>query len=289
MKAYIIDIYGLAHRLFYSSNQARNSDGQEVGMLYAVAKTLLDLQERHSPEFIVAAFDSPGRTWRHNRYADYKANRQPKPDSLKEQLFALPELVSSLGVSVVASPGFEADDVIASLVDRFARPGLVLQIVSSDKDLMALVGNGVTQYDPLTNTHFDTNGVRAKLGVHPCQIHNWLALMGDASDNIPGVPKVGKKWAQRIVDVVPVDIDGKLHLDEVTLANAGLPEKITRSLLDSRDFYDLSWELAQLRRDVPLGFSLSQAAQGIDPERADSVLIHYGFKDLRSYVQAEAF
>src|SRR6185295_1670112 len=145
------------------------------------------------PRYLAVAFDLAGPTFRHEAYADYKANRPETPQDLIVQIPFVKQVCGILGVRVIESEGYEADDLIATLTDRGRKDGRPVVIVATDKDLLQLVGDGVLVYNPVHDELLDDDGVERVFGVKPSQVRDVLSLCGDASDNIPGVPGIGEK------------------------------------------------------------------------------------------------
>jgi len=157
------------------------------------------LLEEAPDDLIVAVLDAPGPSWRHERYAAYKANRPPTPEDLKAQQPKVTAMVEALGIPTVEAPGHEADDLIASLALAYRARGEHVVIASADKDLLQLVGDGIRMWDPMRDRLYDPAAVKAKWGVPPARVADVLALMGDSSDNVPGVPGIGQKRAAALL------------------------------------------------------------------------------------------
>jgi DNA polymerase-1 len=158
---------------------------------------LRKLLHDHDTPYFTVIFDAPGKTFRHDLYDQYKAHRPPMPDELRVQIKPLHDLIRSLGLPLIIEEGVEADDVLGSLAQYAAREGFQVIISTGDKDMAQLVTEQITLENTMTNTVLDRQGVVEKFGVSPEQIIDYLALMGDAVDNIPGVPKVGPKTAAK--------------------------------------------------------------------------------------------
>src|SRR4029453_8170824 len=166
-----------------------NAKGQPTNAVYIFVNMLRKLMNEQKPQYIAASFDLPGRTFRDDLVADYKANRAPMPDELAEQIPMVHAACEALGVPILTSERYEADDVIGTLADKAAASGFEVAIVTGDKDFFQLVGGNIRVYNPKEEgTWYDAAGVKEKWGVEPSQVVDMLALMGDTIDNIKGVP-----------------------------------------------------------------------------------------------------
>lgn len=181
---------------FSQAPDVTDADGAPAHAAHGFMRFLLDLLERARPTHLLVAFDeSLNTSFRNEIYADYKANRPPAPEDLLRQFAACREIADALGATVLADTRFEADDLIGSALTQLRRDCFRSVIVSADKDFGQLIGDGDEQWDPPRNLRWDAGGVKGRLGVHPHQVADYLALTGDAVDNIPGVPGIGAKTA----------------------------------------------------------------------------------------------
>ena len=241
----LVDGSSYLYRAFHALPPLTNSRDEPVGAVLGVVNMLLKLVEEHDPEHFAVVFDAKGKTFRDELYAEYKANRPPMPDELSAQVGPLLEVIEALGLPILQVPGVEADDVIGTLACRAAEAGMDTLVSTSDKDMAQLVNERVTLVNTMSGTTLDPKGVVEKFGVPPERIVDWLALVGDTSDNIPGVPKCGPKTATKWLAEFG-DLDQlKARADEV----AG---KIGESLRAHLDQLDLSRELATIRCDLDL-------------------------------------
>ncbi|MBN2490586.1 MAG: DNA polymerase I [Planctomycetes bacterium] len=204
-RLFLIDGSALAYRSHFAlkDNPLMNSRGENTSATYLFARTLRSLFERESPSHIAVVFDTPEPTFRHRAYAPYKATREVMPEALVRQLPRIRELVAALGVAVVEKPGFEADDVIATLARQAAAAGMDACLVAGDKDFMQLLGPRIRMYDLKRGAGnpeiLGPEAAVARFGVPPDQVVDVLGLMGDTADNVPGVPGIGPKTAKRII------------------------------------------------------------------------------------------
>jgi len=253
-----------------------NQEGATTHAVYVFVTMLRKLMNDHQPRYIAASFDLAGPTFRDTLVADYKANRAAMPDDLAEQINWVHEACEAMGVPIVTAQGYEADDVIGTLATRAAGSGFEVAIVSIDKDFFQLVDDGVRVYDPREDgAWFDAAAVAEKFGVGPKQVVDVLALVGDTSDNVSGVPGVGKKGA---IDL----INAHGSLDVLLEKAAELPQKKYRdTLVAHRDDALRSRELVTIRCDVPLDVDLeSLKYRGASRERCYELFSRLAFRTL---------
>ena len=243
----LVDGSSYLYRAFHVPNlqQLTNSRGEPTGAVYGVTHMLRSLIKEYQPALMAVVFDARGKTFRHDLYGDYKANRPSMPEELAAQVEPLHTLVRAMGLPLLQVPDVEADDVIGTLASEAARQGLETVISTGDKDMAQLVNDHVTLVNTMSRTTLDSAGVEEKFGVTPAQIIDFLALTGDSSDNIPGVPKVGPKTAAKWL---------MTHgsLDNI-MAHAGdIKGKVGESLREHLDMLPLSRELTTIRCDLEL-------------------------------------
>ena len=193
----LVDGSSYLYRAFHALPPLTNSRGEPTGAVLGVLNMLLRMQREQNPELVAVVFDAPGKTFRDELFAEYKAHRPPMPDDLRAQIEPLIDAVQALGLPLLRIAGVEADDVIGTLAQRAADAGLQVLISTGDKDMAQLVNEHITLVNTMTNSSLDRAGVKVKFDVYPEQIIDYLALVGDTSDNIPGVPKVGPKTAAK--------------------------------------------------------------------------------------------
>jgi DNA polymerase I len=227
----------------------RNAQGRPTNAVYIFVTMLRKLLNEQRPEYIAASFDLPGRTFRDDLVSDYKANRAPMPDELAEQIPMVHAACEALGVPILTSQRYEADDVIGTLTAKAAAAGFEVVIVTGDKDFFQLVGDGIQVYNPKEEgTWYDAAGVKDKFGVSPEQVVDVLALMGDTIDNIKGVPGIGEKGARELIATY-----GSL---ENLIGHAGevKNKRYREGLLAHADDARQSQVLARIHVDVPVAF-----------------------------------
>ena len=196
-KLWLVDGSSYLYRAFFALPPLTSSKGEPTGALLGVLNMLNKLLKEESPELIAIVLDAPGRTFRDDLFEEYKAHRPPMPDDLRAQIAPLVEAIPALGLPMLRIAGVEADDVIGTLAERASKEGLEVVISTGDKDMAQLVNDRITLVNTMFDTKLDRAGVKAKFDVLPEQIVDYLALVGDSSDNIPGVPKVGPKTAAK--------------------------------------------------------------------------------------------
>ncbi len=244
----LVDGSSYLYRAFHALPPLSNSRGEPTGAVLGVLNMLNKLIREQAPQLIAIVFDAPGRTFRDELFAEYKADRKPMPDDLRPQIEPLMRAVEAMGLPLLRVEGVEADDVIGTLARRAARDGIRVIISTGDKDMAQLVDERTTLVNTMTGSVLDRAGVKAKFDVYPEQIVDYLALVGDTSDNIPGVPKVGAKTAAKWLAEYGT-------LDRL-IANAGsITAKVGESLRDNLSAVDLSRKLATIDCDVKLEFA----------------------------------
>mgnify|MGYP005674690575 FL=1 len=251
-KIFLIDGSSYLYRAFHAMPPLTTSTGLPTGAVKGVTNMLRNLRNENPDSHYLAIFDAKGKNFRHSIYKDYKANRPPMPPELREQLAPLKSICNAMGMPVVEIPDVEADDVIATLAVMGAKKGIPMIISSLDKDLMQLVEDPlVKMVNTMNNKVYDVAGVQEKFGVHPDQIIDYLALVGDTSDNIPGVPKVGPKTAVKWLNEFK-DLEG------ITQNAENFSGVVGQNLRDSIQDLDRNVELVTLKKDVDLSVSLDE-------------------------------
>ena len=268
----LVDGSSYLYRAFHALPELKNARGEPTGAIYGVVSMLRRLAADHKAEARACVFDAPGKTFRDHEYPQYKANRPPMPDDLAAQIPPLKEIVQALGWPVLAIEGVEADDVIATLAEQAKREGWRCVISTGDKDLAQLVDERVTLVNTMSNEVLDRAGVQAKFGVPPERMVDYLALVGDSVDNVPGVPKVGPKTAAKWIQQYG-------SLDEVIAHAAEIPGAVGESLRRTLDWLPTGRRLLTVKRDFTLALGLPQLEDGgADNARLRELFERYGFK-----------
>ncbi len=242
---FLVDAHGYLHRAYHALPPLTNSKGEPVGALFGFARMLTKILRRHRPDRLVVCFDDAAPTFRHKAYGDYKAHRKEIDDALKFQLPLARSLVDAWGLPSAVLPGYEADDVIATLAERGKQAGYEVVVVTADKDALQLVGGPVSVLNEQRGVRYDAAEVEKKYGLRPDQMVDYFALVGDSSDNVPGVPGVGDKTATTLLQKF-----GTLDIlfEQLDQVKSALKEKLRAHEKEAR----LSRSLVILERDVPL-------------------------------------
>jgi len=247
---FLIDGYSLLYRSYYAIRNLSNSSGFPTNAIYGFLSTLKKILTQENPECLGIVFDSKGPTFRHKLYKEYKATRKPMPEDLAVQIPILKKIIAALNIPAFEHPGYEADDLIGSLTVSSAKARVHTVLVSTDKDLYQLIDDSTVMYNPSKDVHIDKNAVLTLFGVGPEQVIDVLALWGDSSDNIPGVPGVGEKTAKSLINQFG-SLDALLNNPE-QIKNPKIREKI----LENLTVLELSRQLATIKRDIPVKFDL---------------------------------
>jgi len=260
----LIDGSSYLYRAYHALPNLSNSQGEPTGALHGVLAMINKLVREQPAARIGVVFDAPGKTFRDAMYAEYKANRPPMPDELRDQVEPLLDAIQSMGLPLLQVTGVEADDVIGTLCRDAAEKNLNVLVSTGDKDLAQLVNDNVTLVNTMNESVLDRDGVKTKFDVYPEQIIDYLALVGDSSDNIPGVPKVGAKTAAKWLNQYD-SADGIIEsADEIK-------GKVGESLRDNIEQLRLSQQLATIRLDVELPVTvddLQPSAANVESLRA---------------------
>ena len=271
-RVFIIDGSSYLYRAYHAMPPLSTSKGQPTGAIKGVTNMLMTLKKDSEGSPIIVVFDAKGKTFRSEIYKEYKANRPPMPEDLRQQLDPLKEICKAIGFPLIEIPGVEADDVIATLVNKAKEKNFKAVVSSLDKDLMQLVEDpNITIMNTMKHQIFTEDKVFEKFGVQPNQIRDMLALVGDSSDNIPGVPKVGQKTAAKWLNEYK-NLDG--IKDNAELIKGVVGENLRNSLAD----LERNVELVSLKDDVELGVSFDSLLQlNADQEKLDDLFSELEF------------
>jgi DNA polymerase-1 len=268
----LVDGSSYLYRAYHALPDLRNSAGEPTGAVYGVLNMLRRLLADYKADFLACVFDAKGRTFREDLYAEYKANRPAMPDDLAAQIEPLHAAIRAIGWPLIVEDGVEADDVIGTLAEEAKRAGMRVIVSTGDKDLAQLVDERVSLVNTMSNETLDIAGVQAKFGVPPERIVDYLALVGDAVDNIPGVDKVGPKTAAKWIGTYG-------SLDGVIASADTIGGVVGENLRKVRDWLPRGRELLVVKRDVPLGFRVTDLALRPRDEAALAALFtRFGFK-----------
>ena len=239
----LVDASSYVYRAFHALPPLSTSRGEPTGAVLGVMNMLLKFLKDYQPRRIAVVFDAPGRTFRDDIFAEYKAQRPGMPDDLRSQIQPLLQILEALGLPLLRIPGVEADDVIGTLARRAAQRGQSVLISTGDKDMSQLVDGSITLINTMNNSALDRDGVKAKFDVYPEQIVDYLALVGDTSDNIPGIDKVGPKTSAKLLQ----QFGG---LDQIIGRVAEIPGRVGENLRAGIDTLELSRRLADRKSVV---------------------------------------
>src|SRR5687767_11293460 len=272
----LVDGSSYLYRAFHALPPFTNSRGEPTGAVFGVLNMLAKFLKDYDPERIAVVFDAPGKTFRDELFAEYKAHRPPMPDDLRVQIQPLFEAVKGMGLPILRETGVEADDVIGTLACTAAKENLSVLISTGDKDMAQLVSPQITLINTMSGTVLDRDGVKTKFDVFPEQIIDYLALVGDSSDNIPGIDKVGPKTAAKWL--------GQYNtLDALVADAANVSGKVGENLRAGLTTLELARKLATIRTDVPLPVTLDELRRGAPDVEALRTL--YTRLELRSLLK----
>ncbi len=254
-KILLIDGHALCYRAFYAVQELRNARGVPTNAVFGFVNILRRILKTYAPSHAAACFDTGKQTFRRAKFAAYKVQRPPMPDDLALQIPLIKDVLRAYGIPVFEKEGYEADDVIATFVAKFQAPGREIIIASDDKDMQQLIQEGVRVYNSRRDALLGPEDTRARFGVGPERVVDYLALAGDASDNIPGIKGVGDVTAQKLLQEFG-------SLDGILANTAGIKGKLKDKVEQGKDAALLSRELATLDAKVPLECSLDDIRFG---------------------------
>jgi DNA polymerase I len=271
----LVDSHSLIYQVFHAMPAMTSPQGVEVGAAHGFLRDIANLLQQWDPDFLICTFDASGTTFRNEIYDQYKAHREPMPDALRHQLPLIHECLDVLSIPKVSLPGYEADDIIATLADQAQQRGARVLLVTSDKDCRQLLSDHIQMLNVRKNDIFDVGQLKSVWGIRPDQVVDFQAMVGDSVDNVPGVPMIGPKAAQQLLD----EFDS---LDEI-LANIDKikGEKKQENFRIHRDKAIMSRDLVQLKRDCPIELPWSQMRPGsYDRNQVQEMFRDLGFRKL---------
>ncbi|NOX70762.1 MAG: DNA polymerase I [Gammaproteobacteria bacterium] len=268
-KLVLVDGSSYLYRAYHALPPLTTSRGEPTGAIHGVLNMLNKLAREQETEHFAVVFDAPGKTFRDELYAQYKANRPPMPDDLRPQIEPILDAVKGMGLPLLRIEGVEADDVIGTLCRRAVNAGMEVLVSTGDKDMAQLVNDKVTLVNTMTDTVLDRDGVKNKFDVYPEQIVDYLGLVGDSSDNIPGVPKVGPKTAAKWLNEYESVAEIIEHADEIK-------GKVGESLREHIEQLLLSQKLATIVQDVDLPQQPDELTRSaVDEEALTELFVHF--------------
>ena len=279
----LVDGSSYVYRAFHALPPLTNSTGQATGAVKGVINMLRRLCKDYPDSPVAVVFDAKGKTFRDDIYPQYKANRPPMPDELREQIEPIHEIVKAMGLPFICEPGVEADDVIGTLARQASEQGRDVIISTGDKDMAQLVNLHTTLVNTMTDTVMDEQGVEDKFGVPPSLIIDFLALMGDKVDNIPGVPGVGEKTALGLLQGLGGLDQIYAALDKVAELGFRGAKSMGDKLAAEKDNAYLSYQLATIKTDVPLSVGPAEL-RNADPDN-DSLVVWFTRLEFKSWLE----
>ncbi|NPA12878.1 MAG: 5'-3' exonuclease [Aquificae bacterium] len=268
-KLILIDGSSYLYRAFYALPPLTSPSGIPTGAVYGFVRIVSKLLKEYSPEYIAVVFDLPSKTFRHETYTEYKANRRETPDQLKVQIPIIKEILKLWGIKILEMEGYEADDIIATVSKMAKENGFNVLIITPDKDMTQLIDSQINILNPITNEVINTEKVEEKYGIKPSQFVDFLAIVGDSVDNIKGVKGVGEKTAKKLLNQYG-SIEGIYQNIE------SLKPKLKEAFLEAKDRLEENRFLVKLKDDIPLDFTL----EDLKKEKADLLKLKEKFEQL---------
>ncbi|MGL6226840.1 MAG: DNA polymerase I [Thermoguttaceae bacterium] len=272
---FVLDAHGILHQLFHALPEMTSPQGEPVGAVFGFARDLIALLSQHRPDYFFCAYDLPGGTFRNRLYAAYKENRKAMPDSLRPQIAASREVLDAFDVPVLAQPDFEADDVLATIARLVEEKGGHCVLITNDKDARQLLSDHVSIYLLRKQEYYTEMELMSDWGITPNQVVDFQSLVGDSSDNVPGIPLIGPKIATELLGRFGTLENVLDHASEIS------GSKRKQNLLEGREIALLSRELVRLRNDVPLEVNWDAGKfVGVDPGKLWELFQRFGFRSL---------
>lgn len=283
----LVDGSSYLFRAFHGLPPLTNSKGQDTGAIYGVVNMLKSLIKQYNPTHMAVIFDAKGKTFRDDIYKEYKANRPPMPDELRSQIEPLHAIIKAMGLPVIVEPGVEADDVIGTLAKHATEKGIDTLISTGDKDMAQLVNKHVTLINTMTNQLMDVEGVNTKFGIPPELVIDFLALKGDKVDNIPGVPGVGDKSAQALLNGIGGIDDIYKNLDKIAELSFRGSKSMAAKMQEYEEQARLSHTLATISIDLDLDYDVEELMPcQADNEQLRDLFAEFEFKRWHAEVSA---
>lgn len=270
----LVDGSSFIYRAFYALPQLTDPNGNPVGAVYGFCSMLISLFDKHKSDLFCVALDAGRNTFRRDIYPEYKSNREETPVDLKSQFPVLIEACNAFGVPIIEMTGYEADDIIATIATKLSEKNYEVRIVASDKDLMQLINDNVYLFDPIKSKVIKETEVREKYGVSPNQMIALQALMGDSTDNVPGVPGVGPKTAAKLLSKFHSLENIYNEIENIT------PPKLKEKLIQNEKLVKISEQLVTLCRSTPISEDFSKLKVDLNLERTNDFLKKYKFSSL---------
>ena len=287
-RMFLIDGHALAYRSYFAfiRNPLINSKGENTSAVFGFSSALLKIIREHQPDYLAVVFDTSKPTFRHRMYPEYKSTRAKMPDPMREQMPRIRQIVEAMNIPMLEREGYEADDVMASLARRAEKKGMDVVLVTGDKDLLQLVGERIKVLDPRRGGEdevlYDEQGVYRRFGLRPGQVVDFMSLKGDASDNVPGVPGIGDKTAQKIIEKYG-DLESALQAAE-QMDN----KRVRKGLLEHAEQARLSRDLVRLNDELELDVRFERlAVEDFDTSRLVELFRELEFTSLLRQISVE--
>ena len=285
-RLFLVDGSSYIFRAFFAIPPLTNAAGLPTNAIFGFTNILLKFLKQYKPEYVAVALDAGRVTFRNEMYAGYKGNRPEAPADLVPQFPYFRKVLEALNLPLLEIPGYEADDIIATLCDRLAGQGCEVVVVSSDKDLMQLVTNGIKLLDSAKDRWIGKDEVKEKFGVAPEQVIEVMGLMGDAVDNIPGVKGIGEKTAGALIQQFNNLENLYDHLDDMEQMKLRGAARIRQILEAGKEQAFLSRSLATVKRDVPLDTGLPELQfTGFNLEKTRTLFTELEFTNLIKLIE----
>ncbi|QDK46596.1 DNA polymerase I [Bdellovibrio sp. ZAP7] len=282
-KIYLIDVSSMFFRAFFAIRQLTSPKGMPVNAIYGFISMVTKLMKEEKPEYMVFCYDRKEPSFRHDMYVEYKAHRSEMPEDLAVQIPYIKQLADILGIPALEIPSYEADDIIGTLAKVGKKNGVEVVIVSGDKDFGQLIEDGVILYDTMKDHRYDSAGVFEKWGVRPDQFIDYLAIVGDTSDNIPGVKGIGEKGAIKLLEQFKHLEDIYENIDKVE------GKSIKQKLIDAKEMAFLSKKLVTIATEIPIDHNIE--SYRLRPRKDDELrayLREFNFKTFEKNLFGEA-
>ncbi len=288
-KLVLIDGHSILNRAFYGVPDLTNSEGLHTNAVYGFLNIMFKILDEEKADHLAVAFDLKEPTFRHKMYGDYKGTRKPMPQELHEQVPLMKEVLKAMGIPILTLPGYEADDILGTVAKRSQAAGVSVSVISGDRDLLQLADERIKIRIPKTSRgtteihDYYPEDVKREYHVTPREFIDVKALMGDASDNIPGVPSIGEKTATAIIEAYGSIENAYEHLDEIR------PPRAKKALEEHYDMAQMSKELAAICIDCPISFSYEDAAiENFYTPEVYQLMKRLEFKSILSRFDADA-
>ncbi len=272
---YVVDAFALIFQVYHALPEMTGPAGQPVGAVHGFVRDMVDLLENKSPDYLLCAFDLPGPTFRDERYAEYKADRDEMPEDLQPQIPDIRRVLEAMGIPCLECPGYEADDVLATVAREAGQKRMQCYVVTSDKDCRQLITERVKIYNIRKDSIFDASELMKVWGIRPDQVVDFQSLVGDKVDNVPGVPLIGPKIAAELLQKYDTLDEVLDHAEEVS------GKKRRENLMNGRESATLSRDLVRLVNDVPVAIDWTAGrVTEVDHEQVQTLCREFGFRRL---------